>query len=345
MLDLAHHPLRRLNPLTREWVLVSPHRTQRPWHGHLDKPAATALPAYDPACYLCPGNTRAGGHSNPAYTETYVFTNDFSALLPDTPAASAAPHPLLPAESTRGICRVICFSPRHDLTLARMDPAALRRVVDIWATQYAELNSTPGIAYVEIFENRGDIMGCSNPHPHCQIWAGSMLPNEIAKEHAAQHDYFLEHGRTLLSDYLDHELTAAERIVCANDSFAAIVPWWAVWPFEVMLVSRRPVSALDQLSSDERQGLADILKRVTSRYDNLFETSFPYSFGFHQQPAGPRDQAWHLHAHFYPPLLRSATVRKFLVGYEMLAMPQRDITPEDAALRLRQLSETHYTEV
>ncbi|MBI5280725.1 MAG: UDP-glucose--hexose-1-phosphate uridylyltransferase [Candidatus Solibacter usitatus] len=345
MFDLAQHPHRRLNPLTREWVLVSPHRTQRPWHGHLDKLPPASLPPYDPACYLCPGNTRAGGHTNAPYTDTFVFTNDFSALLPDTPVAAVAPHPLLQAESTGGICRVICFSPRHDLTLARMDPAAIGGVVDLWAAQYAELNSTPGIAYVAIFENRGDIMGCSNPHPHCQIWAGSMLPNEIAKEHAAQHGYFLEHGRTLLSDYLDHELAAADRIVCANDSFAALVPWWAVWPFEVLLISRRSVSALDQLTPDERHGLADILKRIGARYDNLFETPFPYSFGFHQQPAGPRDQAWRLHAHFYPPLLRSATVRKFLVGYEMLAMPQRDITPEDAARRLRQLPETHYTEV
>ncbi|MBI4892098.1 MAG: UDP-glucose--hexose-1-phosphate uridylyltransferase [Acidobacteria bacterium] len=342
MFDLTEHPHRRYNPLTREWVLVSPHRTKRPWQGQVEKlPPETRL-QYDPKCYLCPGNERAGGHHNPAYAQTFVFENDFAALLPATTAGEAQPHDLLKAEAVSGICRVICFSPRHDLTVAEMETADLRAVVDTWAEQYQELNATPGIAYVEIFENRGAMMGCSNPHPHCQIWASSLLPNEIEKEQAAQEDYFRAHGRTLLGDYLEHELKSGERLVCANGHFAALVPWWAVWPFETMVISRRHVTGLDDLTADERDGLADILKRLTTRYDNLFEISFPYSGGFHQRPSGPRNEAWHLHMHFYPPLLRSATVRKFLVGYEMLAMPQRDITPEWAAARLRELSERHF---
>ena len=342
MFDLTEHPHRRYNPLTREWVLVSPHRTKRPWQGQVEKLPPDTRPAYDPNCYLCPGNERAGGHLNPNYTQTFSFENDFAALLPDTPSGTAQPHPLLRAEAVAGICRVICFSPRHDLTVAEMDLADLRGVVDTWTDHYSELNQTKGIAYVQIFENRGDMMGCSNPHPHCQIWSTSIVPNEVEKECAAQEEYFRAHGRTLLADYLEHELQDGARIVCANDHFAALVPWWAVWPFEVMLISRRPVSGLDELTPAERDGLADILKRTTTRYDNLFETSFPYSFGFHQRPAGPPNPALHLHAHFSPPLLRSATVRKFLVGYEFLAMPQRDITPEAAAQRLRDLSETHY---
>ncbi len=342
MFDHTEHPHRRYNPLTREWVLVSPHRTKRPWQGQVEKlPAETRLP-YDPKCYLCPGNERAGGHHNPAYTRTFVFENDFAALLPATPAGGAQPHDLLKAEAVSGICRVICFSPRHDLTVAEMETPDLRAVVDTWAEQYEELNATPGIAYVEIFENRGAMMGCSNPHPHCQIWASSLLPNEIEKEQAAQEEYYRAHGRTLLGDYLEHELKSAERVVCANEHFAALVPWWAVWPFETMILSRRHVTGLDELTAEERDGLADVMKRLTTRYDNLFEISFPYSGGFHQRPSGRRNEAWHLHMHFYPPLLRSATVRKFLVGYEMLAMPQRDITPEWAAGRLRELSERHF---
>jgi UDPglucose--hexose-1-phosphate uridylyltransferase len=342
MLDFTEHPHRRYNPLTREWVLVSPHRTKRPWQGQVEKLAEPARASYDPGCYLCPGNARSGGHRNPPYEQTFVFKNDFSALLEDTPAGQAEPHPLLRAEAVSGICRVICFSPRHDLTVAEMERADLRHVVDVWAEQYAELNTTPGIAYVEVFENRGAMMGCSNPHPHCQIWAGSMVPNEIEKEQAAQREYTAAHGTNLLGDYLDYELKAGERIVCANEHFAALVPWWAIWPFEVMLVARDAVTGLDELNADQRDALADILKRITTRYDNLFEISFPYSFGFHQRPAGAREAAWRLHGHFYPPLLRSATVRKFLVGYEMLAMPQRDITPEAAAQRLRDAGEFHY---
>lgn len=342
MFDLTEHPHRRYNPLTREWVLVSPHRTKRPWQGQVEKLPPDARPRYDPKCYLCPGNERAGGHRNPAYTQTFVFQNDFAALLADTPAGGAEPHALLRAEAVSGLCRVICFSPRHDLTMAEMERADLRAVVDTWVEQYVELNATPGIGYVEIFENRGEMMGCSNPHPHCQIWASSTVPNEVAKEQTAQEEYFGARGRTLLGDYLEHELADGRRVVCLNEQFAALVPWWAVWPFETMVISRRAVTGLDELTGEERDALADILKRLTTRYDNLFEVSFPYSAGFHQRPAGARNQAWHLHAHFYPPLLRSATVRKFLVGYEMLAMPQRDITPEAAAQRLRDLSEEHF---
>lgn len=342
MLDLRTHPHRRLNPLTGEWLLVSPHRTQRPWQGQVEKLPPETLPAYDPGCYLCPGNARAGGRRNPQYEKTFVFTNDFSALLEETPEGGVAPHELLRAEGVRGVCRVICFSPRHDLTMAEMEVRDLEAVVDTWTAEFEDLMAKPWLRYVQIFENRGAMMGCSNPHPHCQIWASSVLPDEVERESARQTEYWRGHGRTLLGEYLELELRLAERLVCANDHFVALVPWWAVWPFETMIVSRRAVTGIDELNAEERAGLAEILKRVTTRYDNLFEISFPYSFGFHQRPSGERNPAWHLHAHFYPPLLRSATVRKFLVGYEMLAMPQRDITAEAAAARLREQSETHF---
>jgi UDPglucose--hexose-1-phosphate uridylyltransferase len=342
MFDPKEHPHRRYNPLTREWVLVSPHRTKRPWQGQVEETPQDTRPAYDPGCYLCPGNSRAGGVVNPEYTSTYVFQNDFAALLPGGPEAAPAEEAFFRVEPVTGICRVICFSPRHDLTLAEMSVAEIRPVVDCWAEQTAELNATPGIGYVQIFENRGEMMGCSNPHPHCQIWASSVVPNEVAKEDVAQAEYFGAHGRSLLGDYLEREQAAGERVVAVNEGFAALVPYWAVWPYEVMIVSRRAVAGIDELSGGERDSLAAILKSVTTRYDNLFRVSFPYSFGFHQKPARAGGEGWHLHGHFYPPLLRSAAVRKFLVGYEMLAMPQRDITAEAAAARLRELSETHY---
>jgi UDPglucose--hexose-1-phosphate uridylyltransferase len=343
LFDLKQQPHRRLNPLTREWVLVSPHRTQRPWQGQVERVTAEVQPAYDPACYLCPGNSRAGGARNPEYSSTFVFDNDFAALKPDTPAGEVRQDDLLIAESEPGICRVVCFSPRHDLTLARMDPESLRPAVDTWAEQYCSLGADPAINYVQIFENRGEMMGCSNPHPHCQIWSGASLPNEHAKELSSQREYRDRHGSCLLCDYLKTETALRERVVFENRSFAVVVPFWAVWPFETLLLANRHLSGFDQFTTNERQHLADALNRIAIRYDNLFETSFSYTMGFHQRPTdGAEYPEWHFHAHFYPPLLRSATVRKFMVGYEMLAMPQRDITPESAAERLRSRAERHY---
>lgn len=352
MFSLTDHPHRRYNPLTREWVLVSPHRTRRPWQGQVEPPPPEQRPVYDPNCYLCPGNVRANGEVNPHYERTFVFTNDFSALLPDIPpgeyASSAgspddAAPPLLYARSERGICRVVCFSPRHDLTLPEMDVTAIAHVVDVWARECEEIGALPYIGYVQIFENRGAMMGASNPHPHGQIWATERLPLMIMREDAAQRDYLAATGRSLLADYLALELEHEERLVCANDDFVALVPFWAVWPFETMIISRRHSGAISDLTAQERMGLADILKRLTTRYDNLFQISFPYSLGFHQRPTdGAPHPAWHLHAHVYPPLLRSATVRKFMVGFELLAEAQRDITPEQAAERLRALPERHY---
>ncbi|MFB3777667.1 MAG: UDP-glucose--hexose-1-phosphate uridylyltransferase [Bryobacteraceae bacterium] len=336
MFNLKEHPHRRFNPLTREWLLVSPHRTQRPWQGQVERTAAAAQPAYDPTCYLCPGNERAGGARNPQYQSTFVFENDFATMREDTPAGEYREGDLLVAEAEPGRCRVVCFSPRHDLTLARMDRTAIRKVVDTWVGEWEELGRNPQIRYVEVFENRGEMMGCSNPHPHGQIWANHTLPTEVAKEQASQFAYRESKGSCLLCDYLTLEQTKQERIVCQNGSFTALVPFWAVWPFETMVLARQHLTGMDQLDETAREDLADILGRITKRYDNLFATSFPYSFGFHQRPTdgGPHAE-WHLHAHFLPPLLRSATIRKFMVGYELLAMPQRDITPETAAARLR----------
>ncbi len=339
--DPADHPHRRLNPLTGDYVLVSPHRTKRPWQGQLEKPPRDDRPAYDPTCYLCPGNERAGGERTPQYTSTYVFTNDFAALLPDTPDAPPDPNPLLQMEAERGTARVICFSPRHDLTLPEMDPADIRRVVDLWADQVTELGQT--YRWVQVFENKGSAMGASNPHPHGQIWAGSALPNEPAKELVRQRDYFAAHGSPLLVDYAALESERGTRVVVENADWVAVVPYWAVWPFEILLMPRRPIQRLPDLTDAERDHLASILKRLLTRYDNLFETSFPYSMGWHGAPTDGEDfPYWQLHAHFYPPLLRSATVRKFMVGYELLGEAQRDLTPEQAAERLRNLPDVHY---
>jgi UDPglucose--hexose-1-phosphate uridylyltransferase len=339
--DLFAAPHRRFNGLTGEWVLVSPHRTERPWQGQTERPPAEGVPAYDPACYLCPGNARAGGRRNPAYTGTFVFDNDFAALLPDTPPRALEREGLLRAESERGRCRVVCYSPRHDLTLARLDHAAVRRVVDVWAEQQRELGAVSWVRHVQIFENRGAQMGASNPHPHGQIWADERLPVEPAKELRRQREHLAERGTCLLCDYLALELREGERIVCLNEQFVALVPFWAVWPFETLVLPRAHRGALPELDGAERDGLADILGRLTRRYDRLFDVPFPYSMGFHQSPTddAPHPE-WHLHAHFYPPLLRSATVRKFMVGYELLAQPQRDLTAERAAERLRELPET-----
>jgi UDPglucose--hexose-1-phosphate uridylyltransferase len=341
--DLASQPHRRLNPLTGEWVLVSPHRTQRPWQGQVEEIAPETTASYDPSCYLCPGNARAGGVENPLYAGTFAFDNDFAALKPDTPPRKIEEQGLLVAHSESGRCRVVCFSPQHDLTLSRMSVGALRRVVDTWVEEFSILASDPHIHSVQIFENRGAMMGCSNPHPHGQIWANETLPNELEKELTAFRDYRKVHGTTLLRDYLEVELAKQERLVASNDHFVALVPFWAVWPFEILLISRRCVSAIDQLHDQERTALAEILQQTTIRYDNLFRTSFPYTMGFHQRPTDGGDYPeFHLHAHFYPPLLRSATIRKFMVGYEMLAMPQRDITAETAAQWLRNVPAQHY---
>jgi UDPglucose--hexose-1-phosphate uridylyltransferase len=339
MLDYPH---RRFNALTGEWVLVSPHRTQRPWLGQTEKAAPEARPAFDPGCYLCPGNQRAGGARNPPYEHTFVFTNDYAALLPDVVEAPVAPHPLLRAAGERGESRVICFSPRHDLHLARMPFEAIRLVVDTWAEQIQELGRH--YRWVQLFENRGEMMGASNPHPHGQVWAGSALPNEPAKEDRAQRAYLAEYGSPLLVDYASLEAGRGERVVIENADWLVVVPYWAIWPFETMLLPRRPVLRLPDVTAAERDSLAHIVKRLLTRYDNLFETSFPYSMGWHGAPTGDGGDhsGWQLHAHYYPPLLRSATVRKFIVGYEMLAEVQRDLTPEQAAERLRSLTDAHY---
>jgi UDPglucose--hexose-1-phosphate uridylyltransferase len=335
------HPHRRFNPLRGEWILVSPHRTKRPWLGQVEKAATDDRPQHDPKCYLCPGNRRAGDQVNPKYDSTFVFTNDFSALLPEAPEAGGDGDGLLRVEPVQGECRVICFSPRHDLTLAQMAVTDIRKVVDVWAAQTAELGRRH--RWVQVFENKGAVMGCSNPHPHGQVWAGSFLPNEIAVEDREQRNYRRKHGSIMLHDYVRHELEAKTRLVVGNADWVAVVPFWAVWPYEILLLPTRPVQRLPDLSETQRINLAQILQALLIRYDNLFETSFPYSMGWH---AAPNDEAdvshWQLHAHFYPPLLRSATVKKFMVGYEMLAEAQRDLTAEQAAQRLRELPAAHY---
>ena len=340
--NFEEHPHKRLNILTGEWVLVSPHRTKRPWQGKVENLPADNRPAYDEKCYLCPGNTRSDGSINPKYTGPYAFTNDFSALLQDTPEGNLEDG-LLQASSEKGICRVICFSPRHDLTLPQMEESDIVKVIELWQDEFSSLSKNEWIKYIQIFENKGEIMGCSNPHPHGQIWAQSTIPGEPAKESLQFKQYFDKKGKSILTDYIELEQKKQERIVCENEHFIALVPFWAVWPFETLLVSKRHIKNILEFTDREKQDFADILKKLTIKYDNLFETSFPYSAGMHQAPVNDGEHPeWHWHMHFYPPLLRSATVKKFMVGYEMLANPQRDITPEQAAKRLRELSNTHY---
>lgn len=326
-------PHRRKNLLTGDWVLVSPQRLQRPWQGETsDNPVAPRI-AYDPDCYLCPGNHRAGGASNPNFSGVHVFDNDYPALLADAQAPDD--DPLLVAEPETGICRVICYSPDHSRTMSQMSRDEITAIIDAWADQYVSLSNAPDISAVTIFENRGAAMGASNPHPHGQVWATSTVPPELAIESANQQAYLDRTGRVLLLDYIERELRSGERIVCANDDFVALVPFWAAWPFETLLLPRRTVASLADLNHSERHALADVLSNLTQAYDRLFDTPFPYTMGWHQKPASGGADGFQLHAHFYPPLLRSATIRKHMVGFEMLAMPQRDLTPEAAAQRLR----------
>ena len=342
-MSVLAQPHRRFNPLTGRWVLVSAERTKRPWQGGVEDAQTERRPPYDPECYLCPGNERASGERNPDYDSTYVFTNDYPALRPDVPEGEEAPHPLLRAAAQPGTSRVLCFSPRHDLTLAMMSPAEIRPVVDLWAQQVKELSRDYG--WVQLFENRGDAMGASNPHPHGQLWATRTIPDEPAAEDARQRAWLDEHGRPLLVEYAELESERAERVVVENDDWVVVVPFWAVWPFETLLLPRAPVQRLPDLPGAARDSLAQVLNALLVRYDNLFGISFPYSMGWHGAPggtAGAHAEHWQLHAHFYPPLLRSATVRKFMVGYEMLADAQRDLSVEQAADRLRQQSSTHW---
>ena len=340
-MNLSEDPHRRLNALTNEWVLVSPHRATRPWQGEVTPLSSRKEPAYDPTCYLCPGNSRAGGLQNPAYPNTFVFENDFAALKPQTAPArlDVDGMGLLVAEAEPGICRVICFSPRHDLTLATMPVDEIEFVVRTWTEQFRELGARDTINYVQIFENRGAMMGASNPHPHCQIWATASIPEAPSKELAAQRAYGKSRLSCLLCDYVALEEREQVRVVCENDAFIGLVPFWAVWPFEILICSRRHFGSMNELAPGEVNSLSHILHRVTSTYDKVFGVPFPYSMGFHQSPTDRAEHPeCHFHAHFYPPLLRSATIRKHMVGFEMLGTPQRDITAESAAGRLRELA-------
>lgn len=341
--DLDSNPHTRLNILTGEWILVSPHRTKRPWQGKVEEVSADNRPEYDEKCYLCPGNSRADGDQNPDYKASFVFKNDFGALLEETPLASFNEADLLVANNQKGICKVISFTPKHNLTLPEMTLSEITAVVELWQKEFNSLAENEWIKYIQIFENKGDIMGCSNPHPHGQIWAQSDIPLEIAKESERQKAYYAVHKESLLSAYLKLELKKQERILFENDHFVVLVPFWAVWPYETMIISKRHVTSIKYFNELEKLSLAEAIQKLTIKYDNLFETSFPYSAGMHQAPVNAGDHPeWHWHMHFYPPLLRSATVKKFMVGYEMLANPQRDITPEFAAKKLRELPSEHY---
>lgn len=335
--NLTKHPHRRYNILTGEWVLVSPHRTKRPWQGKTESSDKKKRVDYDPDCYLCPTNTRAGGAVNDDYKNTFVFKNDFGALLQDTPLFDYN-NGLFKAEGEKGICKVVCFSPDHSLTLPDMKMEDLIKVVETWQNEFAELSQMDNINYVQIFENKGAIMGCSNPHPHGQIWAQHAIPTEVLKKTRSQKAYFEKNGTSLLQDYIAQELKEDLRVISQNDSFVTLIPFWAIWPYEAMIVPKRKMAHILEINEQEKADYAHQLKILTKKYDALFDTSFPYSSGIHQNPTTGEDYPeWHWHMSFYPPLLRSATVKKFMVGYEMFAMPQRDITAESAAEQLKAL--------
>lgn len=340
----TEHQHVRFNPLRGDWILVSPHRMKRPWAGQVEKPVGEDIPAHDPKNPLCPGVVRPNGEVNPNYESTFVFTNDFPAMLEEVPAPQESNDPLFQSAPARGTCRVMCFHPKSNLTLPLMTCQEIKTVIDEWIKQMLDLGKK--YTWVQIFENKGAVMGCSNPHPHCQIWASSFMPNEPKLKDTNQKAYFAKYGRPMLMDYVNKELEKKERLVVTNDDWVVVVPYWAVWPYETMVLPRRHVSRMTDLTETEKTSLADIIKRLTTKYDNLFECSFPYSMGWHGAPTGPclQDdvQHWVFHGCYYPPLLRSATVKKFMVGYEMLAQAQRDLTAEQAAEKLRVLPEVHY---